>query len=122
MRQYTLKNLKCSVLNEISAQIEFIPDSFWFLGHFPGDPILPGIAQLGMVLDALEQSNDQKLKVVGVSRVRFKRIVRPGDRLSIGITPVAEKHGSYSFRLSVDTDPACSGIMTVDKVVRNGSS
>ena len=115
MWQYTLKNLKCSVSNEISAQIELVPDSLWFSGHFPGDPILPGIAQLGMVLDALEQSNNQKLKVAGVSRVRFKRIVRPGDRLSIGITPVAEKHGSYSFRVSVDKDPACSGTMTVDK-------
>lgn len=112
---YTLHNLKRSASGEVSANIEMTQDSPWFSGHFPGEPILPGIAQLGMVFDAIWQSSNQSLKISSVSRVRFKQIVRPNDRLEIIAKPMEDNSGAYSFRMMAGKELVCSGIVTVEK-------
>jgi len=113
MQWYSLKNVRQSDSNEISADIQVLPDSPWFCGHFPGEPILPGIAQLGIVFDAIKQSCNQNLKVSSINRVRFKQIIRPNDRLRIIATPLIGETGSYSFRIMVEHEMVCSGVMTV---------
>jgi len=115
---HTIRNLRQTASNEISANVEIDMDSPWFSGHFPGDPILPGIAQLGIVFEAIEQSTHQKLIVSGVSRVRFKRIIRSGDRLKIVITPVEKAPGSYSFRFMAEGELAAKGMMKVHGMKR----
>jgi 3-hydroxyacyl-[acyl-carrier-protein] dehydratase len=59
-----------------------------FQGHFPGNPIFPGVlmvealAQIsaGMVMTMPEYAGKLAL-FAGIDGVRFKRVVRPGDRL-----------------------------------------
>ena len=114
MMWYVLKDLKRSDSRELRAEIQVPPDSPWFSGHFPGEPILPGIAQLGMVFDAISQSSDQNLKISGVSRVRFKQIIRPDDQLRIIATPQKDHAESYVFRITVKGELVCSGVMTVE--------
>ena len=116
---YSLNKLKRSASGEVSASVEITQDSPWFSGHFPGEPILPGIAQLGMVFDAISQSSNQSLKISSVSRVRFKQIVRPNDRLEIMATPMEKDSGAYSFRMMVGEELVCSGIVTVSAVLPN---
>jgi 3-hydroxymyristoyl/3-hydroxydecanoyl-(acyl carrier protein) dehydratase len=116
---YSLNDIKRSASGEVSASVEMTEDSPWFSGHFPGEPILPGIAQLGMVFDAISQSSDQNLKISSVSRVRFKQIVRPNDRLEIIATPMEEESGVYSFRMMVGEELVCSGMVTVSAVLTN---
>jgi 3-hydroxyacyl-[acyl-carrier-protein] dehydratase len=60
-----------------------------FQGHFPGEPVMPGVlilegmAQAGAVLAYL--SNDsiegQLVYFAGLDKVRFRKVVRPGDQL-----------------------------------------
>ena len=114
MMWYELKNLKQSDSKEISADILVPPNSPWFCGHFPGEPILPGIAQLGMVLDAINQSGNRKSKISSVSRVRFKQIIRPNDHLRLIAAPRKDHAGSFSFRIMAKEELVCSGIMTVE--------
>ncbi len=116
MTWHSISDLKQTDDNNISANIEIKPDSPWFYGHFPDGPVLPGIAQLAMVFETIEQWTRDKLVVSGVSRVRFKRIIESDDHLELVITPVEEKSESYSFRIMVHEEPACSGIMTVHQV------
>jgi len=115
MQWYTIKNARQSDLNEISADIRVQPDSPWFCGHFPGEPILPGIAQLGMVFEVVNQLCGQNLKITSINRVRFKQIIRPNDYLKIIAIPLKEEAGSYSFHINVDGEKVCSGMMTVEK-------
>ncbi len=63
-------------------------DEFWTSGHFPGNPILPGVlvtealAQLALLYIKLAVPDDRKLWVLtGLDEARFRGMVRPGDRL-----------------------------------------
>jgi 3-hydroxyacyl-[acyl-carrier-protein] dehydratase len=65
-------------------------DEWFFPGHFPGRPIMPGVimvealAQAGAVAVLSEESNRGKLALfAGIDAVRFKRIVGPGDELTL---------------------------------------
>ncbi len=114
MQWHSLINLRQSDVNEISADIQVLPNSPWFCGHFPGKPILPGIAQLGMVFDAINQTYNQNLIISGFRRVRFKQIVRPNDLLRVIARPLKREAWSYSFRIMVEDELVCSGVMTVE--------
>jgi len=46
-----------------------------FSGHFPNDPVLPGIAILSMVTDTIKHQEAQKgnkIRIRGIRRVRFR--------------------------------------------------
>jgi len=111
---YKLKEMNRSEANEISADIHVPSDSPWFDGHFPGKPILPGVAQIGMVFDAIRKARNQDLKLSSVRRVRFKRIIRPDDRLKIMAAPLKQEADSYSFRILIQDETVCSGVMTIE--------
>lgn len=66
------------------------PDAWYLRGHFPGNPIMPGVlqvealAQLGAVCGLSHPDHAGKLALfAGIDDVRFKRIVRPGDVLDL---------------------------------------
>ena len=119
MKWYVLKGLTRSDKDEIEADILVPSDSPWFRGHFPGEPILPGVAQIGMVIDAIRQARNQDLNVSGVRRVRFKQIIRPDDTLKLTAAPLKENADAYSFRILVEDEAACSGVMMVEERMSN---
>jgi beta-hydroxyacyl-[acyl carrier protein] dehydratase FabZ len=71
----------------------------FFQGHFPGEPVMPGVlileamAQAGCMLACL---SDQKLigrlaYFAGVDKARFRRVVRPGDQLVLKLAMIKQK-------------------------------
>ena len=116
MKWYVLKFVTRSDKNEIEAEIQVPPESPWFSGHFPGDPILPGVAQIGMVKDVIQQARGQDLSISSVRRVRFKQIIRPDDKLNLIAAPLKENTGAYSFRILVENEVVCSGVMMVEEL------
>ena len=70
---------------------KLVREDEWYLpGHFPGNPIMPGVlmveamAQCGAVAVLSEEENRGKLALfAGIDDVRFKRLVRPGDELEL---------------------------------------
>jgi len=84
--------------------------SSWFSGHFPGDPILPGIALLKMVADTITAGRGDALRMTGLRRVKFRKIVRPGELLDLYAAPGKER-GQYVFRITSGADEVCSGLM-----------
>ncbi|MFC1856845.1 3-hydroxyacyl-ACP dehydratase FabZ family protein [Thermodesulfobacteriota bacterium] len=111
---HEIKNLKHSDSEEISANIQVPPNSPWFNGHFPEEPILPGIAQLSIIFDAIRLSTSQNMRICGVRRIRFKQLIKPNDQLHIVITPQKDLPGSYAFRIMVAEELVTSGIIMVE--------
>jgi 3-hydroxyacyl-[acyl-carrier-protein] dehydratase len=97
---------------KISADITVPARSAWFDGHFPKDPLLPGIAQLSMARDLLCRALPLPLETAGFRRVKFKRMIRPGERLTITAEP-GRGGDQYQFRIMVAGDIACSGTISV---------
>ncbi len=94
--------------DEIEAHIRVPSDSPWFDGHFPGMPLLPGVAQLGMVHDILIRIIDEARPVTQINRVRFKQMVRPDQLLVLTIKRGIDG-SNHSFRITGDEGLICSG-------------
>lgn len=67
----------------MNATIEVPSDGAWFEGHFPGRPILPGVAELTLVLEALAREARRPVSIQGIAFARLRRLVLPGDRLEL---------------------------------------
>ena len=90
-------------------------------GHFPGNPIMPGVlqvealAQAGAVAVLSEEANRGKLALfAGIDGVRFKRIVRPGDELTLTceLETVRGPIGRGRARATVGAELAVRGTLT----------
>lgn len=110
---YSLLDLKISVPGELRAHVAVNNDSPWFSGHFPDNPILPGIAQLNMVTDIIALSRQESLYLKHLNRVKFKKIVRPGEQLEIHAV-ASNTSGLYTFRITHESQDVCSGMITLD--------
>ena len=89
-------------------------------GHFPGNPIMPGVkmvealAQCGAVAVLSRPENKGKLALfAGIDDVRFKRVVRPGDTLTLEceIETVRGPVGRGRARATVDGQLAVRGTL-----------
>lgn len=111
---YLLAHVMQREQKQITAQVTTDAQSPWFAGHFPDDPVLPGIAQLKMVADVIGATHEEGLRMTGLSRIKFRKIVRPGDLLDISAVPGKEK-GQYAFRITSGNEEVCSGMMLFAK-------
>jgi len=76
-----------------------IPENlYYFQGHFPQAPILPGVAQLDWVMNYLATyfSTDSE-KLVSVDALKFQHIVRPGYRVTLTLEQVKENKYAFSY-------------------------
>jgi len=96
----------------ITAKIRVPAEAIWFDGHFPDEPILPGVAQLSMVVDLLKEALGRDITASQVNRVRFKQAIRPAETMTVVITP-KEAPLVFGFCISSGDDQACSGNLKI---------
>lgn len=67
----------------MNATIAVPSSAALFEGHFPGQPILPGVTQLVLILEALARETRGPVALRAIANVRLRQLVLPGDRLEL---------------------------------------
>ncbi len=113
---------------EIHAIKHIQEDEYFLKGHFPNNPIFPGV----IIVEALGQASgilgfvtmnktpdEGSIYVLaGVDKVRFRKRVRPGDILNLHSKIINEKRGIWKFecKAEVEGDLICSAnILCADR-------
>lgn len=89
----------------MNTTIAIEADSPWFDGHFPGRPILPGVAELVLALEALRRESGAALPLRGIGFARLRHLVLPGDRLELTARESATR-GDEAGRLRFELERA----------------
>ena len=73
-------------------------EEYYFKGHFPGNPIMPGVliveslAQTGAVaILSMEENKGKNALFGGIDKLRFKKQVVPGDVLKLEVKIIKRK-------------------------------
>jgi 3-hydroxyacyl-[acyl-carrier-protein] dehydratase len=67
----------------VNATIAIPSGGAYFEGHFPGQPILPGVVELALVLETLARETRRPLALRGIVFARLRQLVLPGHRLEL---------------------------------------
>ena len=110
------------VSGESAVAYKNVDESEWyFKGHFPGNPIMPGVlicealAQTGAVaILSMEENKGKNALFGGMDKVRFKKQVIPGDRLKLEVKIIKKKGpiGVGEAIATVDGKVAAKGELT----------
>ncbi|MCZ7525750.1 MAG: 3-hydroxyacyl-ACP dehydratase FabZ [Acidimicrobiia bacterium] len=102
----------------VEARYRVTGEEAFLAGHFPGNPVLPGVIQLealaqaGAIAVLADERYAGKLPLFGgVEKVRFRRVVRPGDEMVLSVTleRLSARGGWGAGRATVDGAVCCEG-------------
>lgn len=100
----------------IRAEKGVTASEWFFAGHFPEMPVMPGVLQvealaqtLGIYVGRLEQFSGQVGLFAGIDDCRFRRVVQPGDTLTleVTITKLGRRMAKAHAVASVEGEVAC---------------
>ena len=89
----------------------------FFQGHFPGNPVMPGVLQLEAMAQAgavailtLPEFKGKVAYFGGIKKAKFRQIVRPGDvlKIEVELTKLRDQIGSGQGTIKVDDKVVCS--------------
>lgn len=96
---YTLNHLSVDAL-KATATITVNKNHDIFKGHFPGNPVTPGVCMMQIIKEITEQVLHQKLLMIASSNVKFMAIINPEVTPDLELTlDIAEKEdGTYTVK------------------------
>ncbi|MCT4639903.1 MAG: hypothetical protein N4A72_19545 [Bacteroidales bacterium] len=84
--------------NNISANITINPNHDVYKGHFPGQPVVPGVIQLQILRELCEKEFNKPLSITGSSVIKYINMIIPdkNPKLAIDIA-IKEIDGAYKI-------------------------
>ncbi|MDQ8186365.1 hypothetical protein [Pelagicoccus sp. SDUM812002] len=99
-------------VGELTAEVVFRIDEGlpYFEGHFPGNPIVPAVTQIGWILVAVEAWRGRPLERYRLSRFKFVLPLRPDVFVRVALE---QKGDRYAVRVFSNDELCCSGNVSV---------
>ena len=73
-------------------------NEYYFKGHFPGNPVMPGVliveslAQAGAIaILSMEENKGKNALFGGIDKMKFKKMIVPGDRIKLEVKIIKRK-------------------------------
>jgi 3-hydroxyacyl-[acyl-carrier-protein] dehydratase len=84
-----------------------------FEGHFPGNPVVPGVFLIQMIREVIEHWQQKKFKIEAADEIKFMNMVIPqhSSRLSLEIQKRAKSEKPFAYSIVV-----CDGITVFIKM------
>jgi 3-hydroxyacyl-[acyl-carrier-protein] dehydratase len=107
--------------NYIRAEKAVTATEWFFQGHFPDLPVMPGVLQVEALAQTMavyvaqqEGFGDRIGLFAGIDECRFKRVVQPGDRLTLEVTmdKLGKRFGRGKAVASVDGETCCEATIS----------
>ncbi len=98
-------------LDGLSEFIFDIPNDYPFLeGHFPNNPIIPAVTQIGWCLDAIEIDSGTETNNYTISRFKFTSPLPPSKSIRL---QMSKKDQRYGFKVFVEQQRYSSGTISL---------
>ncbi len=89
----------------VNASVKLNKDHEVFKGHFPGNPIMPGVCTIQLVKELTEKALDKELFLSVVSNVKFMAIINPEKNETIQVVlNISEEEGVVKVKNTVSYD------------------
>lgn len=119
----TLESEICALLGDMELQdngfavkIRFSAGFCGFRGHFPGNPVLPGVAQIMLLRCLLEKGLGGRVSVTGVSQAKFLLPVGPDTDILACMEQDAKKEGRWKGFVETDAGIAARVVLETEEV------
>lgn len=84
----------------INAQLALDPEHPIFAGHFPGNPVTPGVVQVEMVQEILSVTLDKEVSLKSMANCKFLAVLNPNVHSSIGVKITTSNTEENTLRVS----------------------
>jgi acyl-CoA synthetase (AMP-forming)/AMP-acid ligase II len=108
LRLPTVSAVRSTGGDEVQIDLQLNPDLYWFQGHFPGHPILPGVVQVDWALHFARTLLRLDLPAAREFQIKFKAIVTAGDTPTLVLRHDPVK-GRLTFEYRGDSASYSSG-------------
>ena len=83
--------------NQIQAVVELKPDHAIFKGHFPGQPVLPGVCMMQIIAEIFGLYSKQSFRITSAPMIKFLHMIDPGKNPLIHLEIKFESNDSKTI-------------------------
>lgn len=109
---FTIESIEDGVTEDsrqhIMARIRLQPGHPVFKGHFPENPVVPGVCQVQMIREIIEYQSGKRLSLAESDNIKFLAMIIPDQNPTLGVT--------------MDLKVVEEGNLSVNATIHHGSS
>ena len=106
LEQVHVEDSISSTQQKVRFQVALDPAHTIYKGHFPGNPVVPGVCQIEMIRELLGISLDRKMRLIEADNIKYLSMINPLE--------------TTQFQVDLDTREKEPGISDVSATISSG--